>query len=442
MVHLIEFCGKYAALDVESGSVHSIDRDAMRVLTFKNAGKTNEQIIADLGEGAKEVLDEIEELEKNGLLYSKSLYDDKNLRFPKPVVKALCLIVAQDCNLRCSYCFADTGEYHGKRSMMSEQTAHRALDFLVNNSQGRKNLEIDFFGGEPLMNFGVVKSAVKYGRMLEKEHGKTIRFTLTTNAYHVTDEMVEFINEEMKNIVISIDGRKEVHDALRKNVGGAGSYDKVLANAKKIIDGRGDKEYYIRGTYTAKNLDFSNDVMAIADQGFEHISVEPVVTGEEFAIKSEHLPRIKHEYEVLAREFMKREDKDNGFNFFHFMVDLNSGPCLSKRLRGCGAGSEYLAVSADGELYPCHQFAGIKDFYMGSVTDGLKREDIKETFMNCHVYSKEECKECWAKFYCSGGCAANAYLSNGNINLPYKIGCESEKKRIETAIAMQTFKEV
>ena len=441
MVHLIEFCGKYVALDVESGSVHAIDRTAMSVLTFKNAGKTNEQIVSDLGEETREVLEEIDELERQGLLYSACEIDGDNAQFNTPVVKALCLLVAQDCNLRCAYCFADTGEYHGERALMDLDTAKASIDFLISHSGNRRNLEVDFFGGEPLMNFEVVKKIVEYGREQEKLHNKNIRFTLTTNAYHVTDEMAEFINKEMKNVVISIDGRKEVHDKMRKNVAGEGSYDKVLENAHKIVDGRGGKEYYVRGTYTAENLDFSNDVCALADAGFDQVSVEPVVTGESYAIREEHVPQLKHEYEILAREYIKRDKEGKGFNFFHFMIDLNSGPCLNKRLRGCGAGSEYLAVTADGSLYPCHQFAGMEGFRMGSVREEEIDPEIKREFMETHVFTKQGCSECWAKYYCSGGCAANAYHSPGDIRKPYKIGCETEKKRIETAIAIKVFEE-
>ncbi len=441
MVHLIEFGGRYAALDVESGSVHAIDREAMRVLTFKNAGKTNEQIIDDLGGEAAEILQEIDVLIENGVLYSEKPEHLKTPKFNEPVIKALCLLVAQDCNLRCSYCFADTGEYRGKRALMSLSTAKAALDFLVRHSANRTNLEVDFFGGEPLMNFDVVKKTVEYGRQLEKETGKVFRFTLTTNAYQVTDEMADFINKEMKNVVISMDGRKEIHDSMRKTVSGGGSYDKVLENAHKIVDGRGEQEYYIRGTYTHKNIDFAEDVLAIADAGFDQISMEPVVSGGECAITEEDIPRIKHEYEMLARAYLKRREEGKGFNFFHFMIDLDSGPCLNKRLRGCGAGSEYLAVCADGSLYPCHQFAGQEGFYMGNVQEQIDLQDtgIAKQFQETHVYSKQDCADCWAKYYCSGGCAANAYMANGDIAKPYKIGCETEKKRIETAIAIKTF---
>jgi len=440
MVHLIEYGGRYAALDVETGSVHVLDREAMRVLAFKNAGKTDEQIRKDLGEQAAEVLAEVKELERQGLLYSEA---EENVPvFNEPVVKALCLLVTQDCNLRCAYCFADAGEYSTGRGLMSEATAKAAIDFLIRNSGSRKNLEVDFFGGEPLMNFDVVKETVRYGRQQEKVHGKNIRFTLTTNAYHVTDEMVDFLNREMKNIVISIDGRKEVHDEVRKNVRGEGSYDRVLANAKRIVEGRKGKEYYIRGTYTAKNLNFSQDVCAIADEGFDQISVEPVVSGGDYAIKWEHLMQIKHEYDMLAREYVKRKEEGKPFHFFHFMIDLESGPCLNKRLRGCGAGSEYLAVTADGKLYPCHQFAGKEGFQMGDVWSDDIDAALREEFLSTHVFSKKGCADCWAKYYCSGGCAANAYFSTGSLKEPYKIGCEAEKKRIETAIALKVFEDM
>ncbi|MBD5559916.1 MAG: thioether cross-link-forming SCIFF peptide maturase [Clostridia bacterium] len=443
MVHLIEFNGKYAALDVESGAVHAIDRDAMRVLSFMNAGKSDEQIIADLGEDVREALEEIHELIDAGLLYTEPADAEDGPKFNEPVVKALCLLVAQDCNLRCDYCFAEGGEYHRGRSVMSEETAKAALDFLVASSGNRRQLEVDFFGGEPLLNFDVVRETVAYGRELEKKHDKIFRFTLTTNAYHVTDEMIDFINREMKNVVISIDGREEVHDARRRSAGGAPTWKKVVENARRIVAGRQDKEYYIRGTYTADNLDFSNDVLAIVDLGFDQVSVEPVVlSGGDLSIRLDHVPILKHEYDVLAREILKREKQGDAFNFFHFMIDLDSGPCINKRLRGCGAGSEYLAVTADGSLYPCHQFAGNEKFRMGSVF-GPEEPDaqIRSAFESTHVFSKKGCSSCWAKYYCSGGCAANAYMANGNIRVPYDVGCETEKRRLETAIAMKTYRE-
>lgn len=443
MVHLIEFNGKYAALDVESGAVHAMDRDAMRVLTFMNAGKSDEQIIADLGESVREVLEEIHELIDAGLLYSAPKEDPADLHFNEPVVKALCLLIAQDCNLRCDYCFAHAGEYDGSRGLMPLETAKAALDFLISHSGNRRNLEVDFFGGEPLLNFDVIRETVAYGRELEKKHDKVFRFTLTTNAYQVTDEMIDFINREMKNIVISIDGRREVHDARRKNAGGEPTWERVVENAKRIVAGRDGREYYIRGTYTAENLDFANDVLAIVDEGFDQVSVEPVVSGSsDLAIRMEHVPFLKHEYDVLARESMKREENGEPFNFFHFMIDLDAGPCLNRRLKGCGAGSEYLAVTADGTLYPCHQFAGNDNFRMGNVLDGGEPDaQIRSQFESTHVYSKEKCAQCWAKYYCSGGCAANAYAANGDIRKPYEVGCETERRRIETAIAMKTCRE-
>jgi uncharacterized protein len=376
-----------------------------------------------------------------GVLYSDPPEDIGKFEFNTPVIKALCLLVAQDCNLRCAYCFADTGEYHQQRGLMRVETAKKALDFLIANAGNRKNLEVDFFGGEPLMNFDVVRKTVEYGRELEKKHGKNMRFTLTTNAYHVTDEMADFLNREMKNIVISMDGRKEVHDAMRKNAAGGETYDRVLRNAHKIVDGRAGGEYYIRGTYTHNNLDFSNDVLAIAGEGFDRISLEPVVTDKEHAIRTEDLAQIKHEYEMLAREYLKREKGGERFNFFHFMIDLDSGPCLNKRLRGCGAGSEYLAVTADGSLYPCHQFAGLDGFYMGNVNEGDVDQSIRQDFLDTHIFTRKGCGECWAKYYCSGGCVANSYMAEGDLKTPYKIGCETERKRIETAIALQVLAE-
>ncbi len=432
MVHLIDWKGKHAALDVESGSLHIIDAQAREILARMIAGERVEET-----DETREVLAEIAQISEQGLLFSQP--EQTKIVFPEQVVKALCLLVAQDCNLRCAYCFAQTGEYHGSRQMMSPETAKAAIDFLIAHSGGRTNLEIDFFGGEPLMNFDVVKQTVEYGRTQEKLHGKNIRFTLTTNAFHVTDEMIEFMNREMKNVVISMDGRKEVHDKMRKNVAGRGSYDQVLANAKKIVAGRNGQEYYVRGTYTAQNLDFSQDVIAIANEGFDQISVEPVVTGEDFAIREEHLPRIFEEYDALAREYEMREQEGRAFNFFHFMIDLNSGPCLNKRLRGCGAGSEYLAVAADGKLYPCHQFSGMDGFEMGNVFDHDLNETLRQQFVDTHVYSKGGCSACWAKYYCSGGCAANAFHWTGDIKKPYTIGCETEKKRIETALALKVF---
>lgn len=442
MVHLIEFGPARIALDVESGTVHRVDEPAFEILRRITQGEDEAAIAEDAGPEAAEILKEIAELRAQGLLFSESSLDPANLPFNAPVVKALCLLVSQDCNLRCTYCFAETGTYHGKRALMSAETARAALDFLVSSSGGRRHLEVDFFGGEPLLNFEVVKSTVAYGRELEKSTGKEFRFTLTTNAYRVDEEMIDFLNREMKNVVISIDGRREVHNRNRPNAAGAPTWDRVVRNARRIVEARGGKEYYVRGTYTAENLDFSRDVLAIADAGFDQISVEPVVAADgPMQIRPEHIGTIEKEYHRLAEESLKRTREGRGFNFFHFMVDLNSGPCLNRRLRGCGAGSEYLAVAANGDLYPCHQFAGLDGFRMGSVHGERLDPGLQELFRGTHVYSKEGCADCWAKYYCSGGCAASSYLANGDISVPYYVGCETERRRIATAIAMRVLEE-
>ncbi len=430
MIHAFKMGDVYAVLDVNSGSVHAVDEIVYDILTEQAKGKfTDEEIW--------EACTEIEELKQEGLLDSPAALEDYRPEFNKPVIKAMCLHVAHDCNLRCKYCFANTGDYEGSRELMPLETAKQALLFLVRNSGNRRNLEVDFFGGEPLLNFSVVRGAVDYGRELEKEYNKNIRFTMTTNAYHVTDEMADFINTEMKNLVISLDGRREVHDAMRPNAGGEGSYDKVLKNAGKLIGGRNGQEYYIRGTYTNRNTDFSNDVMAIADAGFDQISVEPVVDAGALSIGEGDLPRIFGEYEKLAGLYLERKKAGNPFHFFHFMIDLESGPCLNKRLRGCGAGSEYLAVTPNGDMYPCHQFAGVSEFYMGNVFENAKNGEIGRKFAECHVFSKEKCAGCWAKYYCSGGCFADAYFTNKDIAKPNGLSCEIEKKRVETAIALK-----
>ena len=427
----MSFDNTYAVLDVESGSIHAVDKIVYDYLNGDTNGYSLDEI--------REVENEILSLKSEGLLDSECLYDGSPV-FNKPVIKAMCLHAAHDCNLRCKYCFANGGEYPGKRSLMSTEIAFSAIDFLMANSGTRHNLEVDFFGGEPLLNFEMVKNTVKYGREIEKKFNKNIRFTMTTNAYNVTDEMAAFINKEMKNLVISIDGRKEIHDYMRPDAGGHPTYEIIVKNAKKLLKNRNGKEYYIRGTYTAKNLDFTNDVMAIAELGFDSISIEPVVSATEIGLKEEHLPLLKKEYEILAREFEKRQKAGKGFTFFHFMVDLTSGPCLNKRLRGCGAGIEYVAVTPNGDIYPCHQFADQPDFLLGNVKSGINRPDIVKRFSDNHVFSKPECSSCWAKYYCSGGCAANAFFENGDISKPHKISCELEKKRLETAILLEVRK--
>ena len=368
--------------------------------------------------------------------YKESIIDFKKR---KTVVKALCLHIAHDCNLACRYCFAEEGEYHGRRALMSYETGKQALDFLIANSGNRRNLEVDFFGGEPLMNWQVVKDLVKYGREQEKIHNKNFRFTLTTNGVLLNDEIMEFANKEMANVVLSIDGRKEVHDYMRPFRKGKGSYDLIVPKFQKFAESRNQEKYYVRGTFTHNNLDFSKDVLHLADLGFKQISVEPVVSlpEEPYAIKEEDIPVICAEYDKLAAEMVKRHREGNDFNFFHFMIDLTGGPCVYKRLSGCGSGTEYLAVTPWGDLYPCHQFVGEEGFLLGNVFEGIKNTDLVDEFKCCNVYAKEKCRNCFARFYCSGGCAANSYKFHGSINDAYDIGCELQKKRIECAIMIK-----
>ena len=384
---------------------------------------------------------EVKELIEEERLFTDDIYKDFVMDFKKrtTVVKALCLHIAHDCNLACKYCFADEGEYHGKRELMSYEVGKKALDFLVANSGSRTNLEVDFFGGEPLMNFEVVKQLVKYGRSLEEPNNKKFRFTLTTNGVLLDDDILEFANKEMSNLVLSLDGRKEVHDLMRPRRGGQGSYDTVVPKFIKAAESRNQMNYYVRGTYTRNNLDFAKDVIHMADLGFEQISVEPVVAdkSESYAIREEDIDTLIKQYDELTAEMIKRKKEGKPFNFFHFMIDLSGGPCVAKRLSGCGSGTEYLAVSPSGELYPCHQFMGMKDFLLGNVDEGVIRTDIRDEFKLCNVYAKEKCKNCFAKFYCSGGCAANSYNFSGSINGTYEIGCELQKKRIECAIALK-----
>ena len=389
----------------------------------------------------KESIEEVKELIKEGMLFTEDIYKDYifNVKQRSTVVKALCLHVAHDCNLACKYCFAEEGEYKGDRSLMSAEVGKKALDFLVNNSGNRVNLEVDFFGGEPLMNMDVVKEVVAYGRELEKTHNKKFRFTMTTNGVLLNDEIMEYLNEEMSNVVLSIDGRKEIHDLMRPTQNKKGSYDIILPKFQKFAKMRGNKSYYVRGTFTRNNLDFCKDVLHMADLGFDEISIEPVVTedSQPYAIREEDLPTIFENYDELAKEMIKREKEGRGFTFFHYMIDLTGGPCVAKRLSGCGSGTEYLAVTPWGDLYPCHQFVGQEEFLLGNVTDGVQRMDIVNEFKACNVYTKEKCKNCFARFYCSGGCAANSYNFHGTLNDAYDIGCEMERKRVECALMIK-----
>ena len=455
MIHQYKSNGYNIVLDVNSGSVHVVDDIVYAMIPLVeplvNEGikdvdtiKTAVLHLADIPYPAAEIeeaVEEVLELEKQGQLFAPDIYENYVFDFKnrKTVVKALCLHIAHDCNLACRYCFAEEGEYHGRRALMSFEVGKKALDFLVANSGNRINLEVDFFGGEPLMNWQVVKDLVEYGRSLEEPCGKKFRFTLTTNGVLLNDDILEFANREMANIVLSIDGRKEIHDMMRPFRGGQGSYDLIVPKFRKVAESRGQERYYVRGTFTHNNLDFSQDVLHLADLGFRQISVEPVVAQptDDYAIAETDIPKLKEEYDRLAAEMIKRRKEGRGFNFFHFMIDLEGGPCVAKRLSGCGSGTEYLAVTPWGDLYPCHQFVGNEKFLMGNVDQGIVREDIRDEFKHCNVYAKDKCKKCFARFYCSGGCAANSYNFHGKINDAYDVGCELERKRVECAIMLK-----
>lgn len=445
MVHKFKLFDTNIVVDVSSGAVHVFDAAAYDVLDYYEDHE-KEQIIDILSEKydktlLKEVIGEIDELVRVGQLFSEDVYKDYIPKWHQnSVVKALCLHVAHDCNMRCKYCFASTGDFGCVRTLMSEEVGKKAIDFLIKSSGKRKNLEIDFFGGEPLMNFEVVKEIVDYARKREKEFGKNFRFTITTNALLLNEEHKKYINENMSNIVLSIDGRPEVNDRVRTRVDGSGTYQSILPKIKDMAASRNQEGYYARGTFTRANLDFSKDVLHLADEGFKQISVEPVVLKEdsELSIRPEDVPALCNEYEKLSYEYVKRKKEGRGFNFFHFMIDLDQGPCVAKRLSGCGSGHEYLAVSPEGDLYPCHQFVGIESFKVGNVNNGIIDKEIGNTFRDSNIYTKKDCAECWAKFYCSGGCAANAYQFNKDINIPYKVGCELERKRVECALWIKT----
>ncbi len=444
MIHQYKNNGYNIVLDVCSGSVHVVDDLVYDVIALYE--KLNrEEIAKKLSQYSKEDIfeacDEIEILKEAGQLFTEDVYKDAIIDFKKrkTVVKALCLHIAHDCNLACKYCFAEEGEYHGDRSLMSYEVGKKALDFLIANSGNRVNLEVDFFGGEPLMNFQVVKDLVAYGRSQEKEHNKKFRFTLTTNGMLMNEDVMEFANKEMANVVLSVDGRKEVHDFMRPTRNGKGSYDLIIDKFKTMAKLRNQTDYYVRGTFTHHNLDFSKDVLHLADLGFKQISMEPVVAPDEqpYAIKEEDLPKLFEEYDLLAQAMIEREKAGKGFNFFHFMIDLTGGPCLYKRLSGCGSGTEYLAVTPWGDLYPCHQFVGMDEFKLGNVDTGIEKTELVDEFKLCNVYAKDKCKDCFARFYCSGGCAANSYNFHGNLLDAYDVGCELERKRVECAIMIK-----
>lgn len=446
MIHQYKSNGYNIVLDVESGAVHVVDNITYDVISLYEENSADE-IISKLKSSynedeIRECISEVKKLVEDGQLFTEDIYEPFVEKFKEKrqtVVKALCLHIAHDCNLACKYCFAEEGEYHGRRALMSFEVGKKALDFLVANSGNRVNLEVDFFGGEPLMNWDVVKQLVAYGRSLEEPNNKKFRFTLTTNGVLLNDEVMEFVNKEMSNVVLSLDGRKEVNDRMRPFRTGKGSYDLIVPKFQKLAESRNQTNYYIRGTFTRNNLDFSEDVKHFADLGFKQMSIEPVVGPEEdpYSIREQDLPQIMEEYDKLALEYIDRYKKGNGFNFFHFMIDLTQGPCVYKRLSGCGSGTEYLAVTPWGDFYPCHQFVGNEDFLMGNVDEGITKPEIVKEFGNCNVYSKEKCKNCFAKFYCSGGCAANSYNFHGTINDAYDIGCEMQRKRVECSIMIK-----
>ena len=461
MIHQYQNNGYNIVMDVVSGAVHVVDQLCYDVISelnklCKDQEEQAQKILHDpsvlkgllnaLGgqyerDDIADALLDVVELTEAGQLFVKDTYESmiEEVKKRKTVVKALCLHIAHDCNLACKYCFAEEGEYHGRRELMSYEVGKKALDFLIASSGSRRNLEVDFFGGEPLMNWQVVKDLVAYARGQEEIHNKRFRFTVTTNGELLNDEIQEFINREMDNVVLSLDGRKEVNDCMRPFRNGKGSYDLIVPKFQKMADSRNQERYYIRGTFTRNNLDFSKDILHFADLGFRQMSIEPVVgdADDPYAIRTEDLPKIMEEYDKLAKVMIQREKEGKGFNFFHFMIDLEGGPCVAKRLSGCGSGTEYLAVTPWGDLYPCHQFVGQEEFLMGNVEEGILRPEIADDFRSCNVYSKEKCRDCFAKFYCSGGCMANAWNFHGTIHDTYEIGCEMQRKRVECAIMIK-----
>ena len=447
MIHKYTLNGYRIVLDTNSGAVHIFDEAPYEMLDYLEDSVPEEPPVA-LQEALAgrwdqatfdEAYEELKELYRQGLLFSEDGYERFSDMMVNSPVKAMCLNVAHDCNLRCEYCFAAKGDFGCGRKLMPLEVGKKAIDFLIEHSAGRRNLEMDFFGGEPLMNWEVVKELVLYAREQEKLHDKNFRFTITTNGLLLTDDKIDFINKEMSNCVLSLDGRKEVNDRLRVRVDGTGCYDQIVPKYQKLVAQRGDKDYYARGTFTRYNLDFTQDVLHMADLGFDQVSVEPVVSDEklDYSIKEQDLPRVFQEYETLANSILQRRKEGKGFNFFHFMIDLNQGPCAIKRLRGCGCGNEYVAVTPEGDIYPCHQFVGDEQWKMGSVLDGSFNLPMKERFAKANVYSKTDCKNCWAKFYCSGGCNANNWQYEGDILHSHGISCELEKKRLECAIMIQ-----
>ena len=451
MIHQYKLNGFNIVLDTYSGSVHCVDDLSYDIIALYNEKKSKDEIKSLMldkykkdGISEKDILDtfsEVDQLIESSQLFTDDVFKNANLDLKKrdSVIKAMCLHVAHTCNLNCEYCFAGQGRYHGKDAIMSFEVGKKALDFLVENSGSRHNLEVDFFGGEPLVNFNVVKELVKYARSIEKEKNKHFRFTLTTNGVLLNDDVIDFLNKEMDNVVLSLDGRKEVNDLKRKRLDGKGSYDIIVPHFQNFVKKRGNKEYYMRGTFTRNNLDFTNDIFHMLDLGFTELSMEPVVSkpDTDYALREEDLDKIYEQYEILAKEMIKRRRECNPFTFYHYMIDLTGGPCIYKRITGCGSGTEYLAVSPNGDFYPCHQFVGEKEFLMGNVNEGITNTKLRDEFKLCNVYSRKECENCWAKLYCSGGCSANSYHTTGSIQGVYEYGCKLFRKRIECAIMVK-----
>lgn len=449
MIHQYKLGGYNIVLDICSGSVHVVDEVAYDMIAMFESN-SREEIIAKIMEayaGNEEVTepevedcyDQIVELKNSGKLFAPDTFEPMAGALKQKtsnVVKALCLHVVHTCNLNCAYCFASQGKYHGERAIMSLDVAKRALDFLIENSGSRRNLEVDFFGGEPLMNFDMLKELVAYARSIEKEHNKNFRFTLTTNGVLIDDDVIEFANKEMSNVVLSLDGRKEVHDRYRVDYAGNGSWEKIVPKFQKLVEARGHKDYYMRGTFTHANPDFLEDIKQMLDLGFTELSMEPVVCaeGDPAELTQEDLPIVLEQYEKLAELMIERDKEGRPFTFYHYMIDLQGGPCIYKRISGCGSGTEYMAVTPWGDLYPCHQFVGDEKFCLGNIWDGVKNTEIQKEFAGCNVYAREECRDCWARLYCSGGCAANAYHATGSVKGVYKYGCELFRKRMECAI--------
>ena len=451
MVHQYKLNGYNIVLDTVSGSVHTVDEVAYDIIEMYKT-HTEEEIINTIleryshlpdvtREEVIECLGDIRALEEAGKLFTHDKYEKLAYTYKNNsnVIKALCLHVAHTCNLNCSYCFASQGKYQGERALMSFEVGKRAFDFLIENSGDRRNLEVDFFGGEPMMNFDVVKKLVAYARSIEKEHNKNFRFTFTTNGVLLDEEVMDFLNAEMSNVVLSLDGRREVNDHFRKDYSGKGSYDTIVPKFQRLVEKRGGKNYYVRGTFTHNTVDFTNDLFHMADLGFTELSMEPVVCppNDPYALTEEDLPKLYEQYEILAKEMIKRKKEGRPFTFYHYMLDLKNGPCIYKRITGCGSGTEYMAVTPWGELFPCHQFVGDPKYSLGDVFNGVKNTAIQDEFRSCNAYARPECRDCWAKLYCSGGCAANAYHATGSIGGIYEYGCKLFKKRIECAVMMQ-----